>query len=160
MDRKIIYSGLFLHSKFEVSYPLASYCFSQFSAKKNSHLTVINETTTITDKGKDIFKIESMKEARDCAIPLVINFMHEKSGHYKYILKNDYQKSPVIYFKGIKTELEKMSKNGIIDGESDRIIEHFICEDPDINNELSNNFIYGDLLESKHFNGDDNKLKK
>ena len=91
---------------------------------------------------------------------MVINFSHEKSGHYEFILKNDYNSSPLIYFKGIRTELEIIVKDGYVDGETGNIIEKFICEDRDTINELSTNFIYGELLESKYFNGNENELKK
>ena len=78
-----------------------------------------------------------------------MNFSHEKSGHYKFFLKNSYDPSPHIYFKGIRAELEIIIKGGYVDGGTGNIIEKFICEDIETINELSINFIYGELLESK-----------
>ena len=123
-------------------------------------ITVVNEVTIFNDNGKDINTITNLEDTRNCAIPMVINFSHEKSGHYNYFLKNRYDSSPLIYFKGIRTELEIIIKNGYVDGETGNIIEKFICDDIDTINELSTNFIYGELLESKYFNGNENKLKK
>ena len=123
-------------------------------------ITVVNETSIFNDNGKDINTIINIEDTKNCAIPMVLNFSHEKSGHYKFILKNSYESSPLIYFKGLRTELEIIFKDGYIDGETGNIIEKFICDDIDTINELSTNFIYGELLESKYFNGNENELKK
>ena len=123
-------------------------------------ITVINEVSIFNDNKKDINTIITDEDAQNCAVPLVINFPHEKSGHFKFILKNDYQSSPIIYFKGIRTELEIIIKEGYINGETGNIIENFICDDREIIKELSTHFIYGKLLESKYFNGNDDELKR
>ena len=122
-------------------------------------LTVINEVSIFNDNKKDINTINDIEEAKNCAIPIVINFSHEKSGHFKFLLKNDYKSSPVIYFKGLRTELEIIYKDGYIDGETGNIIEKYICDDPEVIYTLSTDFIYGELLQSEYFNGDENKLK-
>ena len=126
----------------------------------NTKITVINEASTFTDNGIDINKIKNTNDARNCAIPMVINFSHEKSGHFKFLFKNEIDSSPIIYFKGIITEMEIIYKNGFIDGETGKILEKFICDNPEIINELFEHFIYGELLESKYFNGNDNELEE
>lgn len=37
---------------------------------------------------------------------MVMNFSHEKSVLYKFILKNGYNSSPLIHPKGLRTKLE------------------------------------------------------
>ena len=123
-------------------------------------ITVVNEFSIFNDNGKDINNIANIEDTRNCANPMVMNFFIEKSRYYKFILTNDYNSSSLIYFKGIRTELEIIIKNGYVDGETGNIIEKFICDDRDIINELLTNFIYGELLESKYFNGNENELKK
>ena len=122
-------------------------------------ITVINEASIFEDNKKDISAINEENEAKNCAIPLVINFSHEKGGHFKFLLKNDFDSSPKLYFKGLSLRIEAVNKNGIIDGETGNIIELFICDDKDIIDKLTTSFIYGALLESKYFNGNGNELK-
>ena len=75
------------------------------------------------------------------------------------MLKNDSNSSPILYFKGLRTQLEISISNNSVTGETGKIIENFICEDAKIIEELSTNFIYGDLLEGKYFDGEENILK-
>ena len=132
------------------------YAYLDFKTK----ITVINEASIFDDNKVDIRKIDNMIDGKNCAIPLVINFAHEKSGHFKFLFKNDFDSSPFIYFKRLRIEIEMDIKNGTIDGETGKIIENFICGDSEIIDQLSNNFIYGDLLDSKYFNGNEEELIK
>ena len=100
-----------------------------------------------------------MTEARNCAVPMVINFSHEKSGHFKFMIKNEETSSPVIYFKGLRILLEIFVSNDKYSGETGKIIENFICEDTKIIDELSTHFIYGELLQKLYFSGNENVLK-
>ena len=135
--------------------PSKEYAYLDYTTK----ITVVNEFSIYEDNDKDINNIYDIKEAKNCAIPMVINFSHEKSGHHKFMLKNDSNSSPILYFKGLRTQLEISISNDSFTGETGKIIENFICEDAKIIEELSTNFIYGDLLEGKYFDGEENILK-
>ena len=136
----------------------AFFIIKKKSSKEYSYLddktkiTVINEVSIFNDNKKDINTInDDIDEAKNCAIPIVLNFFREKSRYFKFLLKNDYKSSPVIFFKGLKTEF--------IDSETENIIEKFICDDPEVILTLSTELIYGELLQSEYFNGNENKLK-
>ena len=125
----------------------------------STKITVVNEASIYEDNQKDIHKIDNMTEARNCAVPMVINFSHEKSGHFKFMIKNEETSSPVIYFKGLRILLEIFVSNDKYSGETGKIIENFICEDTKIIDELSTHFIYGELLQKLYFSGNENVLK-
>ena len=122
-------------------------------------ITVINEASIYEDNQKDIHKIDNITEARNYAVPMIINFFREKSGHYKFMIKNEETSSPVIYFKGLRTLLEIFDSNNKYGGETGKIILNFICEDSKIIDELSTHFIYGQLLQKLYFSGNENVLK-
>ena len=89
----------------------AFFIIKKKSSKEYSYLddktkiTVINEVSIFNDNKKDINTInDDIDEAKNCAIPIVLNFFREKCRYFKFLLKNDYKSSPVIFFKGLKTE--------------------------------------------------------
>ena len=123
-------------------------------------ITVLNEINILgSNYYEEIIKTTEM--ANNYAMPVSINFLHEKSGHYKYQLKNRYPDSPLFYFKGLKIKVKIAYVEGHFIGESGLIIQDFICDDENIIEELLSNFIYGYLLDKKYFGGKDfKKLNK
>ena len=122
-------------------------------------ITVVNEASIYEDNKKDINSINNIIEARNCAIPMVINFSHEKIGHYKFMINNGQSSSTVIYFKGLRNLLEILTSNDKYDNKTGKIFQNFICEDTQIIDELSTHFIYGKLLQKLYFNGNEKVLK-
>ena len=57
---------------------------------------------------------------------MIINFFREKSGHYKYLLKNRNSHPPLFYFKGLKIKVKIAYVEGHFIGESGLIIQDFI----------------------------------
>ena len=108
-------------------------------------ITVLNQLTIFGDNFYE-GDLENTETAFNYAMPISINFLHEKSGHYKYFLKN-YSHPPLFYFKGLKIKVKIDSL----------IIQDFIYDDVNIINELLTNFIYGHLLNKKHFGEKDFK---
>jgi hypothetical protein len=121
-----------------------------------TRITVINEATTFKNQKKHIYNINDL-EAKNYAMPISINFLHEKSGHYKYFLKNIHEISPMIYFRGLRAEVEVTFQSGIINGESGKMIENFICHKKEIITALSKKLIFGHLLSKEYFTGRDFK---
>lgn len=117
----------------------------------NTGVTIINEKTLFGDNYRENKVIINNKIAKNYAMPISINFLHEKSGHYKYMIKNHQLIPPLIYYKGLKIKLEVVYKEECFIGESGEIIEDFICDDKSIINELLTNFIYGELLKKEYF---------
>ena len=161
-----------LEMNFMIKYRLLSayegfFIIKRTSSEEYSYLdyktkiTVINEASIFYDNNFDIRTINNLIQGKNCAIPMVINFAHEKNGHFKFLLKNNFDSSPIIYFKGLRVEIEiNVKKNGLIDGETGKIFENFICGESEIIQMLSKKFIYGELLESKYFNGNEEVLIK
>ena len=124
----------------------------------NTRITVINELTTLGINYKESEVIKDPNKAKNYAMPLYIDFLHEKGGHYKFSLKNKDDISPCIYFKELRAEIEVSyisNKGLLLYGESGRIIENFICKDKKIIDALSSKFIFGELLDNKYFGGKD-----
>ena len=86
-------------------------------------------------------------------MPLSLYFMKEKIGNYKNLLKNRGFEFPLIYYKGLKIEIEICNNESIEEfyGESGRIIENFICKDKFIINQLYSNFIFGEFFSMDYF---------
>ena len=132
----------FIKRKYDIEYA---------SLDINTGITIINEKTIFGPKYNENKVIKNNKIAKDYAMPISINFLHEKSGHYKYMIKNHQLIPPLIYYKGLKIKLEVAYKEECLIGESGEIIEDFICDDKSIINELLTNFIYGELLKKEYF---------
>ena len=113
-------------------------------------ITVLNQLT-IFGENFDEDDITNTEMVYNYAMPISIHFLHEKSGHYKYLLKNRYSRPPLFYFKGFKIKVKIDYFEGNFVGESGLIIQDFICDDEKIINELLTNFIYGNLLKKKYF---------
>ena len=95
-------------------------------------------------------------------MPISMEFSHEKNGHMKKSLKNKNLVSPILYLKNGKVNtLIYEEKNNIKIGESGKIIDKYINEDPNIIRELKLVKIYGDILDYKLFiRKNFNELKK
>lgn len=119
----------------------------------DTKITTINELTIFGENFNEYDVTNDKKKSKDCAMPLSINFMHEKSGHYKYYLKNHDIDSPLIYYKELKIQIEISNIQNHYVGESGLIIQNFICNDKYIINALLTNFIFGDLLSDEYFGG-------
>ena len=117
----------------------------------NTQITTINEFMIF---GKNFIFEEAIKDkntAKNYAMPISINFMHEKSGHYKYRLKNHDFFEPLFYYKGLKIQTElSFLKNEVI-GESGKIIHNFIFGNNTIIENILTNFIFGEFLSKEYF---------
>lgn len=126
-----------------------------------TRITTINELNTLGKDYKENLVTKNLEDAKNYAFPISIDFMHEKGGHYKYSLKNHKDTVPVIYYRGLKAEIEVNSINkevNILNGESGGIIENFICKDKYILDALITKHIFGEFLDKKYFEGKDFKL--
>ena len=119
-------------------------------------ITVLNQLA-IFGENFDEDDIKNTEMEYNYAMPISINFLHEKSGHYKYLLKNSNSLPPLFYFKGLKIKIKIDYIEGNFVGESGLIIQDFIYDDENIINELLTNFIYGHLLKKKYFGEKDFK---
>ena len=121
---------------------------------KKTSITIINELKTFGDNYEEKKVLNDPKEAKNYAVQVSIDFLHEKSGHHKFSLKNRNDISPCIYFRGLKIEFEivHIYKEGLLwGGETGRIIENFICKDKIIIEALSSLPNFGEFLEDKYF---------
>ena len=126
-----------------------------------TRITTINELNTLGKDYKENLVAKNPEEAKNYAFPISIDFMHEKGGHYKYSLKNHKDIVPVIYYRGLKAEIDVNTINkeeNILNGESGGIIENFICKDKYILDALMSKHIFGEFLDKKYFEGKDFKL--
>lgn len=125
-------------------------------------ITAINELITLGEDYDESNVINDLDKARNYAMPISIDFLHEKDGHHKYSLKNKNDLVPCLYYRGLKTEIEVAAifkELNILKGESGVIIENFICKDKYIINALSKKHIFGEFLKPEYFEGKDfNKL--
>ena len=129
----------------------------------DENITVINEGNLFEDKDtfETIYKINEIKKSKNYAMPISMEFRHEKNGHMKKSLKNKHLHSPILYLKNRKVNtLIYKELNNIKIGESGKIIEKCINEDPNIIRELKLVKIYGEILDYKLFiKKDFNELK-
>ena len=126
-----------------------------------TRITAINELNTLGNDFKENIVIKTLEDAKNYALPISIDFMHEKDGHHKYSLKNHKDIVPCIYYRGLKAEIEvnMMDKeDNILNGESGGIIENFICKDKNILDALITKHIFGEFFDKKYFEGKDFKL--
>ena len=124
---------------------------------EKTNVTVINELTLFGKDFNEIDIIKDTKKAYNYAMPLSFHFLHEKRGHYKYTLKNHNIYCPLIYYRRLNIEIEISTCEDCYFGESRLMIENFICDDKNIINEISTNFIFGELLIKEYFDGKDFK---
>ena len=129
----------------------------------DENITVINEGNLFDDQDifEKIYEINEIKKSKNYAMPISMEFRHEKNGHMKKSLKNKHLHSPILYLKNGKVNtLIYKELNNIKIGESGKIIEKCINEDPNIIRELKLVKIYGEILDYKLFiKKDFNELK-
>ena len=128
---------------------------------EKTRITTIIELNTLGKDYKANLVAKNLEEAKNYAFPISIEFMHEKGGHYKYSLKNHKGTVPVIYYRGLKAEIEVNMKNkevNILNSESGGIIGNFICKDKYILDSLITKHILGEFFDIKYFEGKDFKL--
>ena len=123
----------------------------------NTKIVVINEYELFGPDFKEEEIIKNQKNVNDYAMSLSMNFLHENDGHFKFKIKNNIINQSLIYFRGLKIEIELENYNGIIIGESGRIIENFICKDKVIIKLLSEVLIFGEFFKKEYFDKKDFK---
>ena len=121
----------------------------------DSKITIINPFHTFGINFEEKNLMNNIDIAKNYAMPLSLYFMKEKIGNYKNLLKNRGFEFPLIYYRGLKIEIEICNNESIEEfyGESGRIIENFICKDKFIIDQLSSNFIFGEFFTMEYFDG-------
>ena len=123
----------------------------------NTKIVVINEYELFGPNFKEEEIIQNQKNVNDYAMSLSMNFLRENDGRYKYKIKNHIFNQSLIYFRGLKIELNISNYSSIIIGESGRIIENFICKNRDIIKLLSKVLIFGEFFKKEYFDQKDFK---
>ena len=123
----------------------------------NTKIVVINEYELFGPNFKEEEIIQNQKNVNDYAMSLSMNFLRENDGRYKYKIKNHIFNQSLIYFRGLKIELNISNFSSIIIGESGRIIENFICKNRDIIKLLSKVLIFGEFFKKEYFDQKDFK---
>ena len=127
---------------------------------ENENITVINENNLHIRNIKVQRNIDN-KKSMDLALPISIEFRHEKNGHKKKKHKNSKYFSPFLFYrdgKFVKIKTEKEIGNKIIQkGESGKFVESFLSTDDSELFDLKNLHIFGELLDYKYFVGSDFK---
>ena len=126
----------------------------------NTKIVVINEYELFGPNFKEEEIIQNQKNVNDYAMSLSMNFLRENDGRYKYKIKNHIFNQSLIYFRGLKIELNIstiINYSSIIIGESGRIIENFICKNRDIIKLLSKVLIFGEFFKKEYFDQKDFK---
>ena len=121
----------------------------------NTKIVVINEYELFGPNFKEEEIIQNQKNVNDYAMSLSMNFLRENDGRYKYKIKNHIFNQSLIYFRGLKIELNISNYSSIIIGESGRIIENFICKNRDIIKLLSKVLIFGEFFKKEYFDQKD-----
>ena len=123
----------------------------------NTKITVINMIRTFGENFKESLVTNNINISKNYAMPLALHLIHLKSGNYKYSLKNNEFQCPIIYFRGLRIEIEISNNRSIGEfyGESGRIIENFICKNKYIIHQLYSNFIFGDFFAMEYFDDKD-----
>ena len=129
-------------------------------------ITIINEKTLFKKEfnDKEIVDIEEPNKSKHYALPISMEFRHEKNSHQKINPKNPGLFSPICYVRDLKYKKysEKISiyikgKDGKIEkktqikGESGKMVESFFSSDEKKINRLKTELIYGDLFDEKLF---------
>ena len=117
----------------------------------NTKIVVINEYELFGPNFKEEEIIQNQKNVNDYAMSLSMNFLRENDGRYKYKIKNHIFNQSLIYFRGLKIELNISNYSSIIIGESGRIIENFICKNRDIIKLFSKVLIFGEFFKKEYF---------
>ena len=71
----------------------------------NTKIVVINEYELFGPNFKEEEIIQNQKNVNDYAMFLSMNFLRENDGRYKYKIKNHIFNQSLIYFRGLKIEL-------------------------------------------------------
>ena len=114
LDSYVCYN--FLHNMNSYTYSLELLFMLKFQLKSayedfyyikvfiDDKIIVINEVEIFGEGYKDISLITDLSESKNCALPISMSFLHEGNSH-KMFKKNKRNKSPIIYFQGMKTEM-------------------------------------------------------
>ena len=111
----------------------------------NERITVINETNLFNN---DINSLKNLKEKKDSAFSISMEFRHEKNSHQKKNIRNRFENSPIYYCDNgnIKKLIYFNEKNQNV-GEDGKLVESFINSDPNIIRILKDKKIFGELLD-------------
>ena len=112
-------------------------------------ITVINELNLFNN---DINSLKNIKEKKDSAFSISMEFRHEKNSHQKKNIRNRFEDSPIYYCDNgnIKKILYFNEKNKNI-GEDGKLVESFINSDPNVIRILKEKKIFGELLDYSLF---------
>ena len=130
-----------------------------YAYMSESHgITVINENNLFTKdiNIKRIGNLNDIKKSKNFALPISMEFRHEKNSHKKRRRKNPRVFSPFVYYKDGKLERiivkKKINENEFIEkGESGKMVEKYLSEDNTVITCLKNIPIFGELLKSDYF---------
>ena len=136
-------------------------------------ITVINENNLFSynyNNLKVIKNIDDIVEAKNLALPISIEFRHEKNSHQKRKSKNLKHLSPFWFYrdgKARRISVDEKMENGTDykKGESGRIIESYFDDEKTVLRELKYLPYFGELLNYKYFVDKDfselfNKMKE
>ena len=131
---------------------LASYYLSE-------RISVINENNLFN--GEDINNINDLKEKKNLAFSISMEFRHEKNSHQKKNIRNRFEFSPVYYYdNGEIKKLINNNENNINVGEDGSLVESFIDNNTNIIKILKEKKIFGELLDYNLFIQKDFNLLK
>ena len=121
-------------------------------------ITVINEQNLFSKNIniETIRQLDDINKSKNFALPISMEFRHEKNSHQKRRKKNPRVFSPFVFYKDGKLEkiIEKkeVSKDKFIEkGESGRMIEKYLSDDDNVITVLKNIPIFGELLKPELF---------
>ena len=126
-------------------------------------ITVINEHNLFYIKGININKIRQLDDiniSKNFALPISMVFRSVKNSHQKRKRKTQNVCSSLIFYKDGKIEriIEKkgVNKNEFIEkGGYSKMIERYLSDDDRVINVLKNIPIFGELLKTEYFVGED-----
>jgi hypothetical protein len=129
------------------------------------NITVINENSLFKKQSYEvgIARLINIDYPEKYAVPISMEFRHEKNCHQKFAKKNNCQFSPHFYVRDLKFEKIEESEGNIVKGESGRLLESFMSSDIIKIEELKKDQIYGELLDPNlyvHKNFDELFAKK
>ena len=119
-------------------------------------ITTINEKNLFNKEiydEKGIIDINNLNESRNYALPISMEFRHEKNAHQKFAGKNQGQYSPLYFVRDLKFEFVSCKIKDIEKGESGWMIESFISTQTEKIKALKKELIYGELLDHNLFTG-------
>ena len=115
----------------------------------NERITVINESNLFK---KDIHSINNLKEKKNIAFAISMEFRHEKNSHQKKNIRNKFEVSPMYYCDN--GEIKKIIYLNEINeniGEDGILVESFIDNDLNTIRILKEKIIFGELLDYNLF---------